>query len=144
MRIIETLTDEPYVIASGEWGRQAIPPTPKMWTDDLATYRAGKQGQLVATDTFRGRDTFVLLAHVVDESATPLSGAQVFVDVTDAAGPVVSMQGFTDGTGSAELQWRIPRGQAAGGYTASVVDLIKSGYEYDPGQGMSSIQFFIE
>jgi len=123
---------EPYVMARGEWGRQATPPTPAMWTDELSTWVSAKRNQLVQTDTFADRDTVIFAARVVDESGAPLSGAQVFLDVTGPSGPETSLQAFTDAAGTAELSWKLSRGQTPGAYTATVIDLIKSGYQFDP------------
>ncbi len=122
----------PYVMASTTWGAAPVPATPKMYTDTLTTFRAGKRGQVIESTTFKTQDNFLLEAHVVDGGLTALSGAQVFVEVTDSGGnPVVSLQGFSDANGLAQDQWRIPRGQAAGSYTATVTNIIKSGYGFD-------------
>ncbi|MEJ2190004.1 MAG: hypothetical protein P8Y93_11465, partial [Acidobacteriota bacterium] len=95
--------------------------------------------------TFKTQDNFLLDAHVVDQDGADLSGAQVFVEVWDvASATVVSLQGFSDDTGIAQLQWRIPRQQAAGSYTARVVDIVKSGYNYNSDSGVTSVGFAIQ
>jgi hypothetical protein len=135
---------EPYVMATGEWGRQSTPPTPAMWTDSINTFKSAKRGQLIATDTFAARDTVVFNAHVVDEGGASLSGAQVFLEVKDPGGAtVVSLQGFSDADGTAALQWKIQRGQTPGSYTANVTGIIKSGYAYEGG-GQASVGFTIQ
>jgi hypothetical protein len=135
---------EPYVMATGEWGRQAAPPTPAMWTHSIDTFKSAKRGQLVLTDIFASRDTVVFKAHVIAEGGGNLSGAQVFLDVKDPGGAtVISLQGFSDAEGLAALQWKIPRNQTPGGYTAYVTDIIKSGYVYEGG-GQASVGFTIQ
>jgi hypothetical protein len=136
---------EPHVMASTTWGSPPVPPTPTIFTDGLATYRAGKRGQVVPSDVFKTQDNLLLEAHVADGSAPSSSGAQVFVEIRDAGGALaVSLQGFSDDTGTAQLQWKIPRQQATGGYTASVTDIVKSGYQFDPDSGVTDIAFTIQ
>jgi hypothetical protein len=163
----------PYVMASTSWTSGAPTPTPtpepsetpvgtptptpdvtptptptpvvdvEFWTDSLVTYRSGKRGQVVQTNVFKLQDTVLIKAHVTD-GALDQTGAQVFMDVRDGSGTVVvSLQGFTDDAGIADLQWRIPRKQAAGGYTATVSNIIKSGYTYGGG-GQASVAFTIQ
>ena len=60
------------------------------------------------------------------------------------AAVVVSLQGFSDDAGVAQLQWKIPRRQAAGSYTANVVDIVKSGYDFNPASGVTSVAFTIQ
>jgi hypothetical protein len=140
---IETGMATPYVMASGEWGRQTTPPTPEMWIDDLSTALVGKRGILTPTDIFKSRDTMAVLAHVVDESGLPLSGAQVFVEITGPGGVEASLQAFTNDSGSTELRWKVPRNQTPGSYSATVSNIIKSGYLYQGG-GTTAVPFFIQ
>jgi len=135
----------PYVMASATWGSPPVPATPVMYTADLTTFRAGKRGQVVETSIFKTQDNLLIRAHVVDGDSAPLSGAQVFMTVTGAGDPV-SLQGFSDESGIAELQWKIPRQQAAGEYTAAVTDVIKNGYEFDPAAagGVYSVTFTVQ
>ena len=55
-----------------------------------------------------------------------------------------TLQGFSDDTGTADLQWRIPRKQAPGTYTATVTDVIKSGYIHVAGLGQDATEFAIQ
>jgi hypothetical protein len=141
---------KPYVMASTVWGTAPIPPEISMIVESLATWSVSKQGSFVApADTFRVRDTVGIRAHVVDDIAgqatSPLSGAQVFVEVRDDAGAlVISLQGFTDDAGDADLRWKTGRRQATGLYTATVVDIIKNGYVFDPAGGQTAVTFTIQ
>jgi hypothetical protein len=128
---------EPYVMASATWSSGTVPPTPtptpipsetpvvtptptptpipsgSMWTASLVTYRAGKRGQVVQTDTFKTQDNVLIEAQVTDVN-TGLSGAQVFVEITSPGTDPVAIQGFSDAGGLAELQWKIPAGRRLG------------------------------
>jgi hypothetical protein len=141
---------KPYVMASTVWGTAPIPPEISMIVDSLATWSVSKQGDFVApADTFRVRDTVGIRAHVVDDIAgqatSPLSGAQVFMEIRDDAGDlVISLQGFTDDAGNADLRWKTGRRQAPGLFTATVVDVIKNGYTFDPATGQTTATFTIQ
>jgi hypothetical protein len=137
---------EPYVMTTGEWGQRAVPPTPAMWTDTLVTLTGGKRGQTVATDTFGSRDTVIFRTRVVDEGGAPLSGAQVFLEVTGPPGVVTSVQGFTDALGNVDLTWKVPRNQTPGTYSATVIDIVKNNFLFDPvGAGaVTTVDFFIQ
>jgi hypothetical protein len=135
----------PYVMASTTWGEPAAPAMPEMYTDDLTTFRAGKRGQVIESTIFKTQDNFLLEAYVVDENLTPLSGGQVFVEVRDSGDNlVVSLQGFSDDNGIAQLQWKIPRRQTPGTYTAFVTDIVKNGYEFTPDLGANYTTFTIQ
>jgi hypothetical protein len=135
----------PYVMASTTWGTAPTPATPEMYTDDLTTFRGGKRGQVIESTIFKTQDNFLLDAHVVDEDLTELTGAQVFVEVQDSGGnTVVSLQGFSDDTGIAQLQWKIPRRQAPGNYTVFITDIVKNGYLFIQGVGVDQIEFTIQ
>jgi hypothetical protein len=137
---------EPYVMATGEWGRQATPPVPFMWTDELSTFSQGKRNTLVPASTFSARDTVLIRAHLVDDGGVPLSGGQIFVEISGPGGVVTSAQSFTDASGYADLTWKVPRNQPPGTYTATVTDIINSGYQFDPlGIGaVSAVTFFVQ
>jgi hypothetical protein len=137
----------PYVMASTVWGSPPVPQAIDMISESLATWSVSKQGQLVSpASTFSSRDNVGIRAHVVDDpDGSPLAGAQVFVEIKDSTDAlVVSLQGFSDDAGNADLQWKIPRRQAAGSYTATVTNIIKSGYLFAPGGGQDSVQFTIQ
>jgi len=128
---------KPYVMASTVWGTAPVPAEIPMIVDDLSTWSVSKQGSFTAlASTFTSRSSVGIRAHVVDYvdnlAGSPLSGAQVFLEVRDAGGGlVISLQGFSDTAGNADVQWKTGRNQASGTYTATVVDVIKSGYTFD-------------
>jgi hypothetical protein len=130
---------EPYVMATGEWGQAQTPPAMDIFVDSLATWSVDKRGNLVAmTDTFTARETVAVKARTVtvDQNgiAVPLSGSQVFMEILDPDGALVtSLQGFTDTGGEAVLMWKTGRRQAPGIYTARVTDVINGNYVYNPG-----------
>jgi hypothetical protein len=138
---------QPYVMVSTVWGSAPVPSDIDMITDSLTTWSVSKRGAFLApTDVFQVRDTVGIRAHVVDSpGASSLAGAQVFVEVLDPRGVLeISLQGFSDEEGNAELQWKTSRRQATGLYTAQVVDLIKNGYVFVPGGEQMSATFTIE
>jgi hypothetical protein len=136
----------PYVMASTVWGSAPVPPTPKMYADSLTTWSVDRQGNLVAeTSVFNVRDTVAFKAHLVDETQAPLGGVQVFLEVRDVGGNVVTnLQGFSDDTGTAVLQWKTGRREVPGGYDGVIVSLIKNGFEPDLTQGVSSVPFTLQ
>ena len=143
---INTGMVQPYVMASTAWGAAPVPPTPAMHSDSLTTWSVTKQDALVAqTDTFKVRDTVAFVAQVVDETGAPLSGAQVFLEVRDGAGTVVtSLQGFSDDTGEAVLKWKTGRREATGQYSGVIVDILKNGFSYNPSVGVNSAGFTLQ
>jgi hypothetical protein len=137
----------PFVMASTVWGKKPLPQTVDMLSESLTTWSVSKQGQFVAlADTFSRRDTVGIRARIVDDpGALPLAGAQVFVEIRDSGvGLVVSLQGFSDEAGNADLQWKTSRRQATGLYTIFVVDVIKNGYTFLPGAGQTDVTFTIQ
>ncbi len=140
---------EPYVMTSTEWGKKVTPPMPDLFVDSLTTWSVDKRGNLVTqTDTFRARDTVGIVAHTVEEVDTvrvPISGAQVFLDISDPNGLVVkSLQGFSDTNGDAVMQWKTSRTQAAGTYKANVIDVIKDGYNFNVSASIVTTTFIIQ
>jgi len=80
----------------------------------------------------------------VAAGAAPLSGCQVFLEIRTSAGALVtSMQAFTDTNGNAMAKWKTSRGQT-GGYRAVVVDVSKSGYQFDPAGSVTSVSFTVQ
>jgi hypothetical protein len=140
----------PYVMASTVWGNAPVPAEIPMIVDSLTTWSTDKQGNFAAmTDTFNVRDTVGIRAHVVDnvegQAVSALSGAQVFVEVRNAAEDlVISLQGFSDDAGNAEMRWKTGRREATGTYTATVVEVIKNGYAFDPGAGQTTVTFTLQ
>jgi hypothetical protein len=140
----------PYVMASTVWGNAPVPAEIPMIVESLTTWSVSKQGAFVVpAATFVVRDTVGIRAHVVDDvagqAASPLSGAQIFTEIRDSGGSlVISLQGFTDDAGSADVQWKTGRRQAPGLFTATVVDIIKNGYVFDPQAGQITVTFTIQ
>jgi hypothetical protein len=138
---------KPYVMASTVWGEAPVPAEIPLIVDSQTTWSVDKQGRFVApSGTFNPRDSVGIRAHVVDlPTNQALSGAQVFVEVRDGTGGVVvSLQGFSDETGNADLRWKTGRREAVGAYTATVVEVIKSGYAFDPALSQVEVVFTIE
>jgi hypothetical protein len=134
----------PFVMASTTWGTAPTPGTPEMAATSLTTWSVDKRGNFVAqSTTFKSADTVGIEAIVQDENQAPLPGVQVFMKIGGGT-TVVNLQGFTDATGVARLEWKTARWQAAGEYTATVIDLIKSGYTYNPALGVESVVFTIQ
>jgi hypothetical protein len=137
---------KPYVMAATVWGSAPVPPEIPILVDSLTTWSVSKQGSFTApADTFTVRSSVGIRPHVVDDLATPLSGAQVFLEIRDAGGGLtISLQGFSDAEGNADVQWKTGRNQASGVYTATVVDVIKSGYTFDASAGQPAVTFTLQ
>jgi hypothetical protein len=136
----------PYVMVSTTWGSAPTPPIPAMSASSLTTWSVGKRGAFdVQSSIFKSGDTVGIRSEVLDENSLPLSGAQVFMDIKDQVGAVVTLiQGFTDVDGLADLTWKTSRREPAGSYEAVVTDIIKNGYAYDSGAGVTSVTFDIQ
>jgi hypothetical protein len=137
---------EPYVMASTTWGAAPIPPTPGMFVSSLTTWSVAKTGAFdVQSNIFKSGDTVGIRSEVLDENSLSLSGAQVFMDIKDQLGAIItSIQGFTDENGVADLTWKTSRRQAAGNYNAVVTGIIKNGYDYNSGNSVTSVDFVIQ
>jgi hypothetical protein len=136
---------EPYAMASTTWGSAPTPAVPTMSTSSLATWCVGKGGSFTQPcDSFGDRTTMGWVVGVVDDAGAPVSGAQVFTEIRDGGGSLVTeKQGFTDETGGAGLTWKIPRRQATGPYVVSVVNIIHGSYEFAAGGG-AQVSFTIQ
>jgi hypothetical protein len=143
---LNTGMSEPYTMVSAIWGETPTPQITSIYTDSLITWATDKKGSLtVESNTFKTQSTVAIIAHVVDDVGTPLSGAQVFMEVLDSNRSLVtSLQEFTDANGEAVLRWKIPRRQAAGAYSAEVTTILKNGYEYSDQGGITSVLFTIQ
>ncbi len=138
---------EPYIMVSTTWGTAPVPAVPKMYADSLTTNASGKRGALIPASTFKAGDNVIIVSHIVDENALNLAGAQVSIKIRDSGATVVAnLQGFSDDTGTAVLNWKSSRRQASGIYTAEIAGIIKSGYEFELGNplGVYSITFTIQ
>jgi len=127
---------EPYAMASTTWGSEPTTPAPViplMTATSLETWCTDRSGTFSQVcDTFRDRETMGWLVSIEDESGSPISGAQVFTQVRDEKGNLITeKQGFTDTFGEAPMTWRIPRRQAPGTYTVEIVNVIHGSFEYD-------------
>jgi hypothetical protein len=136
----------PYAMASTTWGSPPEPPVTSLVIDSLSTWAVSRQGSLTAqTSTFSGGETVAIRARAADSAGMALSGAQVLLEVrADDGSLVTSLQAFTDTTGYAVANWKTSRKQPAGQYTAHVVDTLKSGYQFDPAAGVTSVLFTVQ
>ncbi len=135
----------PYVMASTTWGTTPTPPVADLIVDSLTTWGLTKRGGLVSQSTFGAGETVAVKARTVDQAGAALSGAQVFLEIRDGGGSLVtSLQGFSDAAGEALLKWKTSRNQAAGSYTANVTKVLKSGYQFKPDAGVTIVPFSIQ
>jgi hypothetical protein len=136
----------PYVMTSTTWGSAPTPPTPDLLVNSLTTWEVNKQGNFSAlSDVFRGRDTMGIRAFCADDQGSPLSGVQVFLEIRDNGGNVVtSPQAFSDTGGNADVTWKVPRNQAAGPYTVNITDCIINGYNFNAASSTTSHAFAIQ
>jgi len=129
---LNTEMAKPHIMASTIWGKKPPPQVKDLFVNAPDFWSVDRKGNFVAqATTFSPRDTVGIRVHVFDPALDPpdLSGAQVFLDILDPSGNlVISLQGFSDGAGNADLQWKTGRRQDPGDYTAQVVDVILSGY----------------
>jgi hypothetical protein len=138
---------EPYVMASTIWGTAPVPAVPKMYADSLTTNASAKRGALIPASTFKAGDNVIIVAHIIDENALNVAGAQVFMEIKDSGlNPVANLQGFSDDTGTAVLNWKSSRRQTADTYTAEIISIIKSGYDFELGNPLAvySVTFTIQ
>jgi len=124
---------EPYVMASASWGSPPAPPAVYVEVSSLATWCVDKRGTFTsACSTFGNNETVGIVAVTVADGQT-LSGSQVFAEIRDPSGALVtSVQGFSDTSGEAVMSWKIPRRQAAGLYTITVFNVVNGDYLYEP------------
>jgi hypothetical protein len=132
---------EPYAMASATWGTPAQQEDTAMRVTTFVTGSVSKKGVFQETTDFRRTDTVTFRLTVASGSMN-VPGAQVFIEVRDAAGSLVTaIQAFTDSVGFAEAEWNTQRSHAVGQYTATVVDVTKSGYSFDPQTGSATATF---
>ena len=154
---------EPYVMTSAMWmadtGVAAAAPAiaanaaisvsgEPMIVDGLSTWGYGKRHELTRMTEFRPGRAVTIKAHVTDVFGNPLTGGQVFMEIRDDAGELVtSLQGFSDKQGEAVLDWRIAKLRkkgADGAYKAVVKTVLKSGYAYDASRGTTSVDITVK
>jgi hypothetical protein len=121
------------------------PPSMDLVVDSLTTWSVSNKGALVApSGEFKAGATIAIVAHTVNDAGGPLSGSQVFVQIRDAGGALVtSLQGFSDTNGDAVTKWKTPRRQAPATYTATSVEVINNGYHFRPDLGQTIATFTI-
>jgi hypothetical protein len=136
----------PYVMVSATWGSPPAPQLTDLIIDSLNTWSVSKSGSLVGqTSVFQQGATVAIKARSVDAAGIPLSGAQVFLEIRNAGGGLITaLQGFTDSNGYAVVKWKTQRTQAAGTYSASVTHVIKNGYQYNLGASTSRVTFSLQ
>jgi len=137
---------EPYTMATAVWGTPPTPATPTIHVSALATWATDRQGRLTTPATsFKTRDTVAFVARVVDAAQTPVGGAQVFLEIVDPSGAVVSAaQGFSDAAGDALLQWKTRHSEASGTYTGRVVSVLQDSYTFDADAGVTTVTFTLQ
>jgi hypothetical protein len=137
----------PYSMATATWGTPPAPPVVDLIIDSLSTWTVSKRGAFgTQTSSFSAGATVGIEARATDSvGGPPLSGAQVFLAIRTAEGQLItSVQGFTDAAGYAIATWKTPKRQAAGEYSVHVVEALKSGYQFDPGAGVTTTTFTIQ
>jgi hypothetical protein len=146
--VITTTMAEPFRMASTVWGKKPPPQVKDIFADSLFTLLIDRKGRETLTDTFSAGDTVTIRGHAVatgDPLPINVEGAQVFMDVIDSDGATVkSLQGFTDAMGNTDLNWKTARKQTQGTYTANVTGIIKSGYQFNPTSGQTTLTFIIQ
>ncbi|MGB9620380.1 MAG: hypothetical protein ACPL7K_08205, partial [Armatimonadota bacterium] len=135
----------PYVMASTTWGTPPMTPVTDVISQSIRTWTVDKSGNLVTeSSSFKATATVGIKVHVTDSASATISGCQVYVQIRNSAGTLVtSLQGFTDTNGVAILKWKTPRNQPLGAYKAKVVDIQKSGYKFNPALGVTEVTFNI-
>ncbi len=136
----------PYVMVSATWGTPPEPPTMDLIVDDMTTWLVDRRGSLVQeTAVFRPGENVGIMTHTVDSDTVSLSGCQVFVEIYDSGDNLVtSLQEFSDSNGEALLLWRTAKREPTGLYRATVVDVIKNGYTFNPELGVTEIFFTLQ
>jgi hypothetical protein len=136
----------PYVMASTTWGAPPAPPAVALLTDALSTWTVTKSGALgTASSVFLKAATVGIKAHVVDAAAAGVSGAQVFFEVWNSSGALVtSLQGFSDTGGNVVVKWKTSRTQPPGIYRVRVVDAQKSGYRFDAASSITEVAVTVQ
>jgi len=136
----------PYKMASTTWGTPPAPPAIDLKVSSLTTWSLNRSGALATqTSAFTAGSTVGIKATIVDASTVVVSGAQVFVEIRNAGGSTLaSLQGFSDTQGNAVLNWKTTKTQAKGQYSANVVNVIKSGYQFNAGTGQTTASFTIQ
>ena len=126
-------------------GTPAAPPSMDLVVDNLTTWSVSNKGALVApSGEFKAGATIAIVAHTVSDAGEGLSGSQVFVQIRDAGGALVtSLQGFSDANGDAVTKWKTPRRLASGPHRVTVADVINNGYNFRPDLGQTTATFTI-
>jgi hypothetical protein len=133
----------PYKMASALWGTPPEQQTPDLVVDSLATWSVSKNGTFVSpADLFSPGSSVGIKARTADSNSQPLSGAQLYVEVRNAKGALVTtLQGFSGTDGYGNLAWKTSRNQPSGIYSANITVVIKSGYTFNPQASVTSVTF---
>ncbi len=129
----------PYAMASITWDAE-IPPQPvPVIVNNFTTHGVNNQGELLAErQTFKPGEYLGIRIVVTDDTLSPVSGAQVFLAALNAQGKILArLQGFSDSEGVVVLYVRIPGQLPAGQYALSITDILKNGYLFNPGLGVT-------
>lgn len=132
----------PYAMASATWGTA---PVAKLKVDSLTTWSVDRSGKpLKQTSAFTKGATVAVVSRTANDAGLPLSGAQVFIEIRNAAGTLItSLQGFSDTAGRSAVNWKTSKTQAVGTYTARVVNVIKNGYQFDTASSITTVSFAV-
>jgi hypothetical protein len=67
------------------------------------------------------------------------------MEIRNAGGGLITaLQGFTDSDGYAVVKWKTSKTLAAGVYAATVTDVIKNGYQFNPGASTTRVTFNLQ
>jgi hypothetical protein len=126
-------------------GTPPAPPSMDLIVDSLTTWSVSNKGALAApSGEFKAGATIAIVAHTVNDAGEPLSGSQVFLQIRESGGALVtSLQGFSDTNGDAVAKWKTPRSLTSGPYAATVVEVINDGYHFRPDLGQTTATFTI-
>ncbi len=132
----------PYTMASVTWGTA---PAAELIVNSLTTWSVDRNGKLVSqTSAFSRGATVAVVALTVDQAGLPLSGAQVFIEIRNSAGALItSLQGFSDTSGNAVMKWKTSKTQTSGTYTANVTNVIKNGYQFNFSASVTTVSFTV-
>lgn len=129
---LNTEMARPYAMASATWGTPPASQTLDLKIASFGTWTVAKNGSLGSQSaSFSAGATVGFQIVAADALNAPVSGGQVFLTLTGPTGSVVTtLQAFTDAGGMAIAKWKSAKNQAAGTYTGTITDVVKSGYRF--------------
>lgn len=122
----------------------AVPLAGYAVVDTLTTWSVvgGRPG--ARQDAFRPGETVGIVAVVRDQRAEPLAGADVAVEILDAAGvPIARVRGTTAVDGAATLLWELHAGAPLGDHTARVTDVTATGNPFEASRSTTEVLFVV-